>query len=295
MNECASLRAHSCDLPVKGELLRDIIGGAMDEVFGSNQTEIVLHETVCPCTLDPPGGLMKQRIPSIRQTTLTAARGGATGWLHGNLTRPLRGCVTLRSGCIVRPRRPRPHTGTLAIARVRMPLPGRIRAMAQQISTEMRFPVDPETAYAMVTDPGYAQERAERTAGSDITISVSGTAPAPATVVSRRSLPVPDELPSFAKSMVGNGISVEETHTWGEPDGQGGRTAELTVLFPSLPVKVTGTMTLRGTDSGCVVAIDATVAASMPMVGGVIEQGVKGQVLRATSEEEKLALEWLAR
>jgi hypothetical protein len=167
--------------------------------------------------------------------------------------------------------------------------------MAQQITTEMRFPVDPETAYAMVTNAAYAQERAERTAGSDITISVSGEAPGPATVVSRRSLPVPDELPSFAKGMVGDGINVEETHAWGEPDSQGGRTAELTVLFPSLPVKVAGTMAITATDTGCTVGINATVSASMPMVGGIIEQGVKGQVLRATSEEEKLALEWLQR
>jgi hypothetical protein len=167
--------------------------------------------------------------------------------------------------------------------------------MAQQIITEMRFPVDPETAYAMVTNAAYAQERAERTAGSDITISVSGAAPSPATVVSRRSLPVPDELPSFAKGMVGDGISVEETHAWGDPDSDGVRTAELTVLFPSLPVKVTGTMAITATETGCTVAINATVAASMPMVGGIIEQGVKGQVLRATSEEEKLALEWLKR
>jgi hypothetical protein len=167
--------------------------------------------------------------------------------------------------------------------------------MAQQISTEMRFPVNPETAYAMVTDASYAQERAERTAGSDITISVSGEGPGPVTVVSRRSLPVPDELPSFAKGMVGDGINVEETHSWGESDAQGGRSAELTVLFPSLPVKVNGTMTIVGTDTGCTVAIEAIVSASMPMVGGVIEQGVKGQVLRATAEEEKLALEWLQR
>jgi hypothetical protein len=164
--------------------------------------------------------------------------------------------------------------------------------MAQKISTNMRFPMDCAQAYAMVTDESYARARADRTAGSQVQIEVSGD---PATVISRRVLPVPDELPSFAKSMVGDGIRVEETHTWKPAEPDGSRSADLTVLFPSLPVRVVGTMSLEPDGDGCIVRIEADVTASMPMVGGVIEQGVKGQVLRATEQEQLLGMEWASR
>jgi hypothetical protein len=164
--------------------------------------------------------------------------------------------------------------------------------MAQQISTQMRVPTDVETAYAMVTDPAYARDRAERTAGRDIEVAASGD---PATVVSKRTLPVPEELPSFARAMVGDGIAVEETHAWQAPSADGSREARLVVLFPSMPVKVEGTMRIAADGDGCMITIEATANASMPMVGGVVEQGVKAQVLRAAQEEERLANEWLAR
>lgn len=164
--------------------------------------------------------------------------------------------------------------------------------MARTFSTQMHFPVDAMGAYALVTDPDYARTRAERTAGRDVEVAVEGD---PATVVSRRTLPVPDQLPSFAKAMVGgNGIRVEETHSWQSAAADGAREATLTVLFPAMPVRVNGTMTITpaGADA-CTVTIEGTVQATMPMVGSVVEQGVMEQVLRAADLEQALAVEWV--
>lgn len=162
--------------------------------------------------------------------------------------------------------------------------------MTQHIAVDMNFPVDPATAYAMLTNHDYAVLRAEKTHGSDITVEVTGD---PAVVVSRRTLPVPDELPSFAKGLVGDGIKVEETHTWTAPAADGSRTATLTVVFPTMPVKVEGTMTLSPTAEGCQVSIDANASSSMPMVGSVVEQGVKATVVRSARKEEEVGKEWL--
>ena len=155
----------------------------------------------------------------------------------------------------------------------------------------MNFPVDPASAYAMLTNHDYAVVRAEKTYGSDITVEVAGD---PAVVVSKRTLPVPDELPSFAKGLVGDGIKIEETHTWSQPAPDGSRTAQLSVVFPTMPVKVEGTMTLQPTSDGCVLTIDATAASSMPMVGSVVEQGVKATVVKSARKEEEVGREWLA-
>lgn len=163
--------------------------------------------------------------------------------------------------------------------------------MTTHIAVEMNFPVDPATAYAMLTNHDYAVLRAEKTYGSDITVEVSGD---PAVVVSKRTLPVPDELPSFAKGLVGDGIKIEETHTWSAAGADGSRTATLTVLFPTMPVKVEGSMTLSATPEGCQVAIDATASSSMPMVGSVVEQGVKATVVKSARKEEEVGKEWLA-
>lgn len=156
----------------------------------------------------------------------------------------------------------------------------------------MNFSADPETAYSMVIDPEYARLRAERTLGTDVEIDISGD---PATVISRRTLPVPDELPSFAKGMVGNGIRVEETHSWKQAAADGTRTAELTLMFPSMPVRAQGSITISPAPEGCAVTIEATATASMPMVGAVIEQGVKAAILSATKQEQELGVEWLSR
>ena len=163
--------------------------------------------------------------------------------------------------------------------------------MTQQILVEMNFPTDPSTAYAMLTHHDYAVLRAEKTYGSDITVDVSGD---PAVVISKRTLPVPEELPSFAKGLVGDGIKIEETHAWGPAESDGSRQAALTVLFPTMPVKVEGSIRLSPTDQGCVVRIDAVATSSMPMVGSVIEQGVKATVVKSARKEEQVGQEWLA-
>lgn len=155
----------------------------------------------------------------------------------------------------------------------------------------MNFPVDPAKAYAMLTHRDYAVLRAEKTYGTDITVEVNGD---PAVVVSKRTLPVPDELPSFAKGLVGDGIKVEETHTWSAPSADGSRTATLTVVFPTMPVKVEGTLTLSATSEGCHVSIEADATSSMPMVGSVVEQGVKATVVKSARKEEEVGKEWLA-
>lgn len=166
-----------------------------------------------------------------------------------------------------------------------------MKSVTQHISVEMNFPVDPANAYAMLTNHDYAVLRAEKTHGSDIIVEVTGD---PAVVVSKRTLPVPDELPSFAKGLVGDGIKVEETHTWSAAGADGSRTATLTVVFPTMPVKVEGTMTLSATANGCQVSIEADATSSMPMVGSVVEQGVKATVVRSARKEEEVGTEWLA-
>lgn len=164
--------------------------------------------------------------------------------------------------------------------------------MAQTLTTTMHFATDPAHAYAMVTNSDYATARAEHTEGTDVTVTVSGD---PAVVVSRRTLPIPEELPSFAKSLVGDGIVVEETHTWGEAAADGRRVADVTLVFPSMPVKVVGTMTLAPAGDGTDVTLEVSITASMPMVGPVIEQGVKAQIRSATQQEEAFAATWLTR
>lgn len=164
--------------------------------------------------------------------------------------------------------------------------------MAQTLTTTMHFATDPAHAYAMVTNADYATARAEHTEGTGVTVSVTGD---PAVVVSRRTLPIPEELPSFAKSLVGDGIVVEETHTWGAAAADGTRVADLTLVFPSMPVKVVGTMTLAPSGAGTDVTMNVSITANMPMVGPVIEQGVKAQIRSATAQEEAFAATWLAR
>jgi len=164
--------------------------------------------------------------------------------------------------------------------------------VATSLPARIALPTDPSSAFALLTDPAYVTEVAERTGGKDVSVEVTPTAEGGVVVVSKRSLPA--QVPSFAKAVVGEQLAITETREYGPADGSGARTGTASVSIEGAPVSIGGPLSLRAEGEGTVLALDAKVSASIPFVGGKIEKFAAEQIERFLAKEQKVAAERLA-
>jgi len=161
-----------------------------------------------------------------------------------------------------------------------------------KISETITYAAPPETVYAMVTDRAF-QERKCVEAGAqrhEASVSPDGDG---ARVVTKRDLPA-DDLPDFAKSIVGPKLSVTETYDWGAAAADGSRSGTLTVEVAGAPVAMRGAVRLAATGSGTQITIDGDLKASIPLFGGKVEKAAAPAVIDAIRSEQRTGNAWLS-
>jgi uncharacterized protein YndB with AHSA1/START domain len=161
-----------------------------------------------------------------------------------------------------------------------------------KISETITYAAPPETVYAMVTDRAF-QERKCVEAGAqrhEASVSPDGDG---ARVVTKRDLPA-DDLPDFAKSIVGPKLSVTETYDWGAAAADGSRSGTLTVEVAGAPVAMRGAVRLAATGSGTQITIDGDLKASIPLFGGKVEKAAAPAVVDAIRSEQRTGTAWLS-
>ena len=159
--------------------------------------------------------------------------------------------------------------------------------MPTEIAVAQDYRSTPEQVFAMLTSENYARIRAERTGALSVEVSRSETDEAVTLEVVRQ---LPAEVPGFARSFVGDAIGITEVQVWPKPFGP---PATFTASF-SAPMTVSGTITVSGSDDGCRVNTNATVHASIPLVGGKLEGLAREQLERYLGAEVAIAEEWLS-
>lgn len=159
--------------------------------------------------------------------------------------------------------------------------------MPTEIAVSQQYRTTPEQVYAMLTSANYAQIRAERTGALAVEVDRTETDDAVTLEVRRR---LPAEVPGFAKSFVGDAITVTEVQVWPKPFGA---PANFTASF-SAPMSVTGTITVTAEPDGCRVDTAGAVRAAVPLVGGKLEGLAKEQLERYLNAEVAIAEEWLS-
>jgi len=157
--------------------------------------------------------------------------------------------------------------------------------VSKKTSASMNLNGDAEAAYAVLIDPGYVQEKNEKTGGSDVNVTVDGDV-----VKVTRNLPAPP----IAQKISGPTIASDETTTWGPADADGNRTGTLVVDLGG-KVKMNGTLTLAANGDTSSLTIDMDIKASVPFIGGKIEGDAIKQFERAVAAEEPIANAWLAK
>lgn len=163
--------------------------------------------------------------------------------------------------------------------------------MTETIKQRMTYEVDPETIFAMYLDEGFVREKNERTGGRDVEVEVN-TADGGGCIVTSRRLPA--KLPSFARQLTGDEISLTQTDRWHLPAEDGSRTGTVKIEFHGLPMKATGTFKLSPLADGSECLVELELKASVPLIGRKIEKVAAEYVQKAVGAEERIGREWLA-
>jgi hypothetical protein len=95
---------------------------------------------------------------------------------------------------------------------------------------------------------------------------------------------VPLDVPGFLRGMLGEWNTLLQSEHWTE-SGSGAYTNELEIEARGVPAAMTGTMTLSARGKGCVNDVAITIRASVPLIGGKLEQFVSRDT-EATLEAE---------
>jgi hypothetical protein len=106
-------------------------------------------------------------------------------------------------------------------------------------------------------------------------------------VHSARSLPA--ELPSYAKSLVGDSIRIIETRVFGPAAADGRRDGTIAVDFSGAPMAAHGTLLLAADGIATIFDLAVSLKASVPLIGGKLERLAADQIQRALAKEEQVA------
>ncbi len=160
-----------------------------------------------------------------------------------------------------------------------------------RITETIDYPAEPRAVFAMLTTEAF-QERKCAEAGAlshgvDITETAGG-----ARIVTNRDLPT-DNLPDFAKSMVGNRLAITETYIWAAADGDGARPGTLTVDVAGAPVSLHATVHMAAVGQGTRISIEGDLKASIPLFGGKVEKASAPAVINAIHGEQRTGVAWL--
>jgi hypothetical protein len=158
--------------------------------------------------------------------------------------------------------------------------------MATHYSHTITWDAPLDAVYAMITDPGYQEQRSQ--AGSPIRADSSVTPSGDGATISVFRLMRIDP-PGFIKSFVGDSIGIQETQTW-----RSRTEATLLVEIQRQPGDVRGTIRLAEAGGATTVTIDAEVAVRVPLVGGKVEGYVAGILDRLLDSDDELAKAWLS-
>jgi hypothetical protein len=164
--------------------------------------------------------------------------------------------------------------------------------VATKLSYEQVFGADPVTVMAMLRDPDYVRQKGERTGSFDISVDIADSPDGGVVITSTRSMPA--NVPSYAAPFVSDTITITEVQTWGPPGGDGSSTAAVTVEF-NAPLSYRGTITLVAGDTASVARNEGEFKASVPFVGGKVENVAAEITEKYLAKETTVAEEWLTR
>jgi hypothetical protein len=162
--------------------------------------------------------------------------------------------------------------------------------MATTLDFSQTYDAQPSAVRAMITDADFITQRAMRTGSTTVDSEVIDEAGGGTTVIVTRTMPA--NVPSYAKSFVGETLTVTERQEWTVPEADGTGTAVATAEL-SAPIAFTGSMSITSDGSVTTVRTFGEYKASIPFVGGKVEEMAMEQTLRYLAKEQEIGRDWL--
>jgi len=158
--------------------------------------------------------------------------------------------------------------------------------VATKLSASLEFPADAKTVFGMLGDPSYLALKCAQ--------SEQGTFSTTETQKERlirveRSL---DEIPETYQKFLGSDLMLHEEQTW-NLEGMSIFQADLQITIPGKPINISGTMTIKNTDSGSELNLDVEVIVSIPLIGAMAENFIKEKFSEIIAAERATGLQWL--
>jgi Protein of unknown function (DUF2505) len=161
-----------------------------------------------------------------------------------------------------------------------------------RIDNEITYAAAPAVVSAMTFDPTFQDRKCQATGALSWTVDVAADGPRTRVTTSREM--ATDQFPDFVKSMVGARLKITEVDEWDAAAADGSRTGTITVTVSNAPLRFTGALELKPSAEGARATITGDLKASIPLLGGRIEQAAAPAITAAVKAEQRTAREWLA-
>lgn len=161
-----------------------------------------------------------------------------------------------------------------------------------KIDNEINYSAAPDLVSTMTFDPAFQDRKCEATGALSWTVDVTADGARTRVTTSREM--ATDQFPDFVRSFVGARLQITEVDDWGPADADGSRTGTITVTVANAPLRFTGTLALAPDAEGARATIAGDLKASIPLLGGRIEQAAAPAITAAVKAEQRTAREWLA-
>lgn len=162
-----------------------------------------------------------------------------------------------------------------------------------RVDNEIRYPASPHDVAAMLADEAFQERKLVATHATSYDIEVTGDTSGAFTVSTRRTLPT-DDVPDVARRFVGPTIDVRQVEAWEAPDADGARAGTVVVEIAGAPVRLSGTLNLVPDGEGTVEVMTGELKASVPFIGGRLEEAAQPSFLAAIRKEQEVGTAWLA-
>jgi hypothetical protein len=132
---------------------------------------------------------------------------------------------------------------------------------------EYRHPV--KKVWAAFSEPEFYQAKFEGIGHRNVEIISTETDEQEFCIEISREVPL--DVPGFLRGMLGDWNTLLQTERWTEA-GKDAYANELEIEARGVPASMTGTMALSAKGNGCLNEVAITIRATVPLVGGKLEQ-----------------------
>jgi hypothetical protein len=159
--------------------------------------------------------------------------------------------------------------------------------VSTSFSHRTTFDADIDLVWQMLGDPEFLKQKAASGGHAEVVVRNDQRTVTVSRVVTA-------ELPTAARSLLGESVVLTETQRWAQQATDGSYTADLDVTVPGAPLTVSGQLELRPLPKGCTLEINVDISVRLAFIASMAEGLIRDQLAAAVTREEAVGAAWLA-